>query len=87
MTIYAVFLNSPDEAAWQVLGEKWPDRHFILTDHMAFVAPEGITTTAQIMNAVGMGLEKGLLGVVFELAECNGLNSGDLWEWLRKFQP
>jgi len=88
MTVYAVFLNDADETARQALQEKWPHgRHFILTDHMAFVAPEGITTTAQIAQAVGIGSgEREVLGIVFEWAAHNGFNRSDLWEWLRKVQ-
>ena len=85
MTVYAVFLNQPDDAAWAALAEHWPNgRHFILTGNMAFVAPEGITTTAQIAKAVGIG--EGRLGVVFDWSAHNGFNRSDLWEWLRKVE-
>lgn len=68
MSVYAVSLNQPDEAAWKALRDAWPGRHFILTDRMAFVAPEGITTTAQIAEAVGIGGESDLLGLVLEVS-------------------
>ena len=87
MTVHAVFLNEADEAAWQTLRDKWPSRHFILTDHMAFVAPEGLTLTAEVAEAVGVGEAAGRLGVVFEWTAHNGYNRSDLWEWLRKMQP
>ncbi|MCY3880233.1 MAG: hypothetical protein OXF74_13770 [Rhodobacteraceae bacterium] len=87
MTVYAVFLNEPDETTWATLREKWPNgRSFILTDNMAFVAPEGLTLTAEIAEAVGIGVERGVLGIVFEWAAHNGFNRGALWEWLRKVQ-
>lgn len=86
MTVYAVFLNEADEAAWQALREKWPGRHFILTDHMAFVAPEGLTLTAEIAEAVEFGEASERRGIIFELTEHNGYNRSDLWEWLRKVQ-
>lgn len=86
MTVYAVFLNEADETAWQVLKEKWPERHFILTNHMAFVAPEGLTLTTNIADVVGIGDETGRLGIVFEWSAHNGYNRSDLWEWLRKVQ-
>ena len=39
MSVYAVFLNEPDETVWQKLKEEWPKRHYVLTGNMAFVAP------------------------------------------------
>jgi len=86
MTVYAVFLNRPDEAAWKTLQEKWPGRHFILTEHMAFVAPEGLSLTTDVTQALGIGDEAERLGIVFEWAAHNGYNRSDLWEWLRKVQ-
>ncbi len=87
MSIYAVFLNEPNEEAWKSVKEKWPGRHFILTGNLAFVAPEGITTTSDIAGIVGIGGESELLGIVFDWAAHNGFNRGDLWEWLGKVQP
>ena len=86
MTVYAVFLNEADESAWQALAEKWPGRHFILNEHMAFVAPEGITTTAEIAAVAGIGEEHDVLGIVFDWSAHHGFNRSDLWEWLRKVQ-
>ena len=54
------------------------------TDHLAFVAPEGITTTAQIAESVGIGSESGVLGIVFDWSAHNGFNRSDFWEWLDK---
>ena len=86
MSVYAVFLNRADEGAWQALREGWPGRHFILTDHMAFVAPEGISTTAQVSETVGIDSDSGLLGVVLEVSAYSGFNQTGLWEWLGKAQ-
>ena len=31
MTVYAVFINKPDETTWDALEKEWPNgRHFIL---------------------------------------------------------
>ena len=86
MSVYGVFLNEPDREAWQTLETTWPDRHFILNGNLAFVAPEGIITTKQIAENVGLGSERGVRGIVFEWVAHNGYNSGELWEWLRKAQ-
>ena len=87
MTVYAVFLNEPNSEAWQALKEKWPNgRSSILTDNMAFVSLEGLTLTAEIAEALGIGGEREVLGIVFEWTAHNGFNRSDLWEWLRKVQ-
>lgn len=86
MTVYAVFLNKADEPTWRTLAETWPGRHYILNEHMAFVAPEGITTTAEIAAALGIGKERDVLGIVFDWSAHSGFNRSDLWEWLGKVQ-
>ena len=87
MTVYAVFLNEPDKTVWAAVAEQWPNgRHFILTDNMAFVAPEGITTTEQVADAIGIGEGHEVLGIVFEWTAHKGFNRNSLWEWLRKVQ-
>ena len=86
MSVYAVFLNEANDEAWRTLRKGWPERHYILTDHMAFVAPEGITTTAQISETAGIGGDSSLLGIVLEVSAHSGFNRGELWEWLRKVQ-
>lgn len=89
MAVYAVFLNETNDGVWQALQDQWPNgRNFILTDHMAFVAPEGIVTTAQISEAVGIGRHDDgeVLGIVFEWGAHGGYNRSDLWEWLGKVQ-
>ena len=87
MTVYAVFLNEPSSEAWQALEREWPDgRSFTLTENLAFVAPTGLTLTADIARAVGIDEERQRLGIVFEWTSHNGFNRGDLWEWLRKVQ-
>ena len=67
MTVYAVFLNEPDKEAWQALAEKWPERHHFLTDNMAFVAPEALTLTSDVVKVAGIGGDRKIPGIVFEL--------------------
>jgi len=71
------------------LQDQWPNgRSYVLTDNLAFVAPEGITTTEQISNAIGIGRrgDEEVLGIVFEWSAHNGYNRNALWEWLGKVQ-
>ena len=62
------------------------DRHFILTDNMAFVAPQRITTTAEVCAEAGIGVEGAIAGLVFEWGMHHGFNRSELWEWMRNVQ-
>ena len=86
MGTYAIFLNQPSQHAWDAIRMKWPDRHFILDDRLAFIAPEGIILTSDIAETVGVKSEEDLLGVVVEFSSYSGFNRSDLWEWLSKVQ-
>ena len=89
MSIYLVALNQPDERAWGRLKAKWPEsRSYILTDRLAFVAPEEIMLTEDIGEIVGMNLEHDVTGFVAEIQydTINGWNRQAVWEWLRKHQ-
>ena len=85
MTIYAIVLNEPDEAAWERVKSGWPDRHYIVTGHLAFVAPEEVILTEGITEELGMDDEGNVTGVVIEAASYSGFNKPGLWEWARKF--
>ena len=82
--IYAIYLNEGNNATWGILKEKWPDRHLIVNDRLAFVALDTITTTGNIADTVGMNLESKTIGIVFQLSAYNGFNSQNIWEWLEK---
>ena len=85
MSIYAVFLNEPNEEAWARLRKHWKKRQYVLTDRLAFVAPEEATLTEEIANEIGMNKEEQITGIVIESSEHFGFNSRSLWEWMRKF--
>ncbi len=85
MAIYAVFLNDPNEEAWERVKKHWSGRHYILTDHLAFVAPEETTLTEEVASKIGMNEEEGVTGIVIESSGHFGFNSSSLWEWMRKF--
>ena len=88
MSIYIVTLNAPSELAWERLKDTWPKRHRIVTDHIAFVAPEDTSTTGEIGKAIGMNSEDKIMGVVAEINEgaVNGWNDVSVWEWVRNHQ-
>lgn len=85
MTIYAIVLNEPDEAAWQQVKDHWPDRHYIVSGCLAFVAPEALILTEEIAKTIGMDSQGNVTGVVIEAASYSGFNKPGLWEWARKF--
>ena len=88
MDIYAIFLNEANAECWDKIREEWANgRHYILTDNLAFVASDGISTTVEVGKKIGItGDAESALGLVFEVGAYNGFNKGDLWEWLRKMQ-
>lgn len=86
MNTYAVHLDKPNDEAWNAIRMEWPNRSFFLTDHLAFVAPEGITTTAEMAETVGTGGERQVSGIVFDRTSHNGFNRGDLRERLQNTQ-
>lgn len=89
MSIYLVALNRPDEGAWERLKAKWPkSRRYLLTDRLAFVAPEEAVLTEDIGEIVGMNEEHDVTGFVAEIQydNINGWNRQAIWEWLRKHQ-
>lgn len=55
MSIFAIVLNEPTQDDWAVVKEHWPDRHYVLTDRVSFVAPDnGTVLTTQIANLLGI---------------------------------
>ena len=85
MSIYAIILNEPDPQAWSKVEREWPDRHYILTENVAFVAPERTTISAKIAESVGINSDAEVLGFVVELNRYDGYNDSALWEWTEKF--
>ena len=86
MDTYAIYLNDKSDEAWKKVRKKWVYNH-ILDDRLAFVALEKVTTTADIAEAVGIGVGEGderLTGIVISMGAYNGFNDMDLWEWLGK---
>ena len=83
-----IALNKPDAGAWERLKSHWPKRHYILTDRLAFIAPEELTITEEVSDAVGVNSEHEVTGVVVEIQyeTINGWNRKALWEWLSKHQ-
>ena len=90
MSIYLIALIQPSDEAWAALKEEWSGRYYILSDRIAFVAPnesERVIVTEDICEALGVfDSSGGANGIVAEItyANINGYTSKSLWEWLEK---
>ncbi len=85
MSIYLVALNDPSDEAWDAIRDNWPKHHLMLTDRLAFVAPEESALTSMVAETIGINAEKGVLGIVVEMENKAGFNNASLKEWLGKF--
>ena len=56
MSVFLIALAEPDETAWSRLRDKWPDRHRVISDTLAMVAPGGVFSAMQIKETVGIGV-------------------------------
>lgn len=84
MAVFLISLNESNEETWEKVKGLWPDRHHVLTDRMAFVAPQGIAVTQEIADSLGMNSEHRVLGIVAELDNYGGFNQSGLVEWIKK---
>lgn len=72
MRVYLITLEEKNEQAWERIREAWPKRHRLVTDTMAFVAPEGISVAEDVSDAIGMNAEEDVGGFVVPLESCAG---------------
>lgn len=86
MSVYLISLNEPSDEVWDKVKNLWPGRHYLLTDRMAFIAPEGITVTQDIADQLDMNPDGGIAGIVVELGNYAGFNRAGLAEWVEKVQ-
>ena len=85
MNTYIIILQAPSSAVWEKIKERWPDRHHIWHEYAAFIAPAGITTTAQITEVLGFNEEQKQFGLVSEISPtAMGYMDSNLVEWLEK---
>lgn len=82
MYLFLVALEAPNPAVWAALENHWPNRHRIVNDRMAFVAPEGIAIASDIANVLGMNPQHEVHGVVVQLEKYSGRSSTDVVQWV-----
>lgn len=74
MTVYVIALTEGSDEAWGKLEAEFRGRHCMISDTMAFVAPEGIATAGDVAKRVGIDLAaEAASGLVIQLV------AGQLW--------
>ena len=87
MSIYLVTLNEDSADEWATLKTTWPGRYHILTNRIAFVAPQGLSLSEDIAETLGMNEEMDVTGLVIEWqSPSTGYNRKALWEWMKKIR-
>ena len=82
MSIYLIALEEKNEQVWEKIEATWPNRHRFVTDTMAFVAPEGITVTEDVSEAIGMNPEEDVSGFVVQMESYSGRSLKSTIRWI-----
>lgn len=73
MSTYLIALVDPNSAAWQLLREKWPDQHHVLSDRLAFVSPSDTSTPDDVEEAIGLEVGPNApSGIIIEMTGTRG---------------
>lgn len=84
MSVFPIALVDPDKSAWRKLRDEWPNRHYVLSSRMAFVAPEGISTAQDIGDLVGISTEaEAPAGIVVPLDSHSGVLQSGAVDWIK----
>lgn len=86
MSVYLITLEEKNEQVWEKIRETWPKRHRLVTDTMAFVAPEGITVAKDVSDAIGMNPEEDVGGFVVPLESYAGRSFSSTLKWIENAQ-
>ncbi len=87
VSVFLIALAKPDATAWSRLRDNWPDRHRVVSDTLAMVAPDGILSAAQIKEIVGIGVgDAEPAGLVVDMPRfgLSGALDTASAQWLRK---
>ena len=81
MSLYAILLNEPSEAAWKKVKETWPKNH-VFDDRLALISTDNVLT-ADVARDAGIGAD-GASGIVIQMDFYSGHTSSTLVEWISK---
>lgn len=84
MSVYLIALHEQSTDVQARLKTTWPSRHHFVTDTLAFVAPEGITTAVDVAKEVGMTDAEDVMGFVVAMDDYSGRSWEDAVRWLEK---
>ena len=82
MALYAIVLNGPSDHAWTQVRETWPKHHF-LDERVALISVDEVLTK-DISDAVGIGAEHQISGLVIQMDYFAGHTDASLVEWISK---
>ena len=91
MTVYLVALTGKDDEAWTKIKAEWPERHYMISDTLAFVSvsPNGVSAPSSICERIGINAAAGnALGLVLRinLSALAGTLPTPAVDWLREAQ-
>ena len=87
MSVYLISLVEKDKLAWDRLSKRWPDRHHIVNDMLAFVVPPGVSTVQDVRDELGISTEPDApVGIVVLLDLYSGALDTNTVEWLNAAQ-
>ena len=86
MSVYLITLEEKNEQAWERIRETWPKRHRLVTDTMAFVAPEGVSVPKDVSDAIGMNPGEDVGGFVVQLESYAGRSFNSTLKWIENAQ-
>ena len=84
MSVYLIVAHEQSAAVWERLKTTWLSRRHPVTDTLAFVVPEGITTAVDLAKKVGITDAEDVMGFMVEMDDYSGRGWEDAVRWLEK---
>ena len=89
-TLYMITLVEPSDKAWNSVREAWPKEHKLVSDTLAFVALDGISTPGEVCDRIGIHFdddtESEVTGLVLLFKTdfvFSGVMPTDVVDWIR----
>ena len=85
-TLYLVALTEPSLDAWRAIREQFPNRNQTVSDTLAFVAPDGVSTPSTVKDQIGIAVSsESASGIVVKLIaeQSSGVLPSAVVDWIR----